>query len=152
MDKDNKQKDRYFVAVKVFLEKGGKLLILKDAYGHWDLPGGRIKRNEFDAPLDQIIKRKLSEELGLDLKYELCPSPEIFMRHKREEQMGDDPEARIFALGYIATLEAGIIKLSDAHTETKWIEPEAFVPEDYFSGGWLDGVRQYIYIKKQRHR
>lgn len=34
------QKDLYFVAVKVFLEKDGQLLILKDGFGEWDLPGG----------------------------------------------------------------------------------------------------------------
>lgn len=35
------QKDTYFVAVKVFLERDNKLLILKDNFGDWDLPGGR---------------------------------------------------------------------------------------------------------------
>src|SRR3989344_1927750 len=30
-------KDTYFVAVKVFLEKDGKLLILRDNFGDWDL-------------------------------------------------------------------------------------------------------------------
>ena len=39
------QKDMYFVAVKVFLEKDNKLLILKDNFGDWDLPGGRIKKD-----------------------------------------------------------------------------------------------------------
>lgn len=52
------EKDTYFVAVKVFLEREGKLLILKDNFGDWDLPGGRITKGEFDTPLDEIIKRK----------------------------------------------------------------------------------------------
>ncbi len=39
------QKDTYFVAVKVFFEQDGKLLILKDNFGDWDLPGGRIKKD-----------------------------------------------------------------------------------------------------------
>lgn len=40
------QKDVYFVAVKVFLEKGNTFLVFKDKFGDWDLPGGRIKKYE----------------------------------------------------------------------------------------------------------
>ena len=54
------EKDTYFVAVKVFLEQGGKLLILKDNFGDWDLPGGRIKKDEFSSPLEQILERKIN--------------------------------------------------------------------------------------------
>jgi predicted RNA-binding protein len=40
-----KEKERWFVAVKVFLRDGDKLLILKDIFDDGrDLPGGRIKR------------------------------------------------------------------------------------------------------------
>ena len=144
MDKDNKQKDRYFVAVKVFLEKDNNLLILKDSFGHWDLPGGRIKRNEFETPLDQVMKRKMGEELGPDLQYDIESMPKILMRHKREEQVGDETEARIFALGYIARLTSGEPKLSPAHTEMKWVDIKTFAPEDYFVGGWLQGVQDYL--------
>jgi len=49
-------KDRYFVAVKVFLERGKELLILKDNFGDWDLPGGRIKPDEFETPMEQIVE------------------------------------------------------------------------------------------------
>jgi aspartate/methionine/tyrosine aminotransferase len=33
-------KDTYFVAVKALLRKGDELLIIKDKFGDWDLPGG----------------------------------------------------------------------------------------------------------------
>ena len=66
---ESEQKDTYFVAVKIFLEKNGKLLIIKDKFGDWDLPGGRIKRDEFEKPLEDIIKRKMLEELGINLQY-----------------------------------------------------------------------------------
>lgn len=148
MDQDNKQKDRYFVAIKVFLEKNGSFLILKDSFGHWDLPGGRIKRNEFEKPLDQVLKRKMGEEVGRDVQYEIEPLPRILMRHKRNEPVGDEPEARIFALGYVGTWRSGDITLSPAHTEMKWAEVRDFVAEDFFEGGWLDGVRQYIELRR----
>ncbi len=143
MDQNNSQKELYFVAVKLFLEHEGKLLILKDSFGHWDLPGGRIKKHEFDTNLHQIVLRKLSEELGDDVKIQFG-IPTVFMRHKRDEIVGDSTEAKIFGLGYIAILESGEIKLSPAHTEMKWVDIKTFKPEEYFTGGWLKGVQEYL--------
>ena len=140
------EKDTYFVAVKVFLEKDGKLLILKDSFGDWDLPGGRIKPDEFEAPLEQIIKRKMSEELGSDIKYSVG-KPVVFMRHERVEQAPGNPTVRIFAVGYEAILESGDIKLYERHPESLWVDPNNFEPEKYFKGGWLKGVQEYLRIK-----
>jgi ADP-ribose pyrophosphatase YjhB (NUDIX family) len=142
MDKDNTQKELYFVAVKVFLEKDGKLLIMKDNFGVWDLPGGRIKKEEFDIPLEQIVLRKLAEELG-DVKINFT-IPTIFMRHRRAEVVGNSQEAKIFALGYVASLESGEVKMSPRHTELKWVDIHSLKPEEYFTGGWLKGVQDYL--------
>ena len=49
--KRGSERDLYYVAVKVFLERKGKLFIFKDRYGAWDLPGGRIQKHEFHALL-----------------------------------------------------------------------------------------------------
>ena len=92
------EKDTYFVAVKVFLEKGGKLLIFKDNFGDWDLPGGRIKKDEFETPLPQIVARKMKEEIGENVSYSIG-EPIIFMRHERVEAVQGNPTVRIFALG-----------------------------------------------------
>lgn len=143
MDADTSQKDSYFVAVKVFLEKDGKLLILKDNFGDWDLPGGRIKKDEFNVPLEQIVRRKMSEELGDDIEYKIG-KPEIFMRHERQEASPGNPIVRIFALGYRSALGGGEIKLSPRHVEMKWVDLKAFDPKDYFTGGWLAGVEEYL--------
>ncbi|KKU09323.1 MAG: hypothetical protein UX13_C0043G0004 [Candidatus Woesebacteria bacterium GW2011_GWB1_45_5] len=140
-------KDTYFVAVKVFLEKDGKLLILKDNFGDWDLPGGRIKKDEFETPLPEIIKRKMSEELGDAIGYRIG-KPVVFMRHERVEQSIGNPTVRIFAVGYEGVLESGEIKFSERHPEIMWVNPIDFRPEDYFKGGWLKGVKEYLEIKK----
>lgn len=144
MDQDILQKETYFVAVKVFLEKDGKLLILKDNFGDWDLPGGRIKKDEFYASLDQVVKRKLSEELGSDITYTVEERPAVFMRHERVEVAPGSPTVRIFALGYAGNLEAGEIQLSPRHGEMLWVDPSSFIPDDYFKGGWLQGVKEYL--------
>lgn len=144
MDQDITQKETYFIAVKVFLEKAGQFLILKDNFGDWDLPGGRIKKDEFYASLDQVVKRKMSEELGTSITYTVEEKPSIFMRHERVEAAPGNPTVRIFALGYIAQLESGEIHLSPRHVEMQWVDRSTFRPDKYFKGGWLNGVKDYL--------
>ncbi len=136
-------KDTYFVAVKVFLEKDGKLLIMKDNFGDWDLPGGRIKPDEFETPMEDIVERKMKEELGDNIEYEIG-EPAVFMRHERVENAPGNPTVRIFAVGYEGKLLGGEIHLSTRHSEMLWVDPKDFEPEDYFKGGWLKGVREYL--------
>lgn len=143
-DIDISQKDPYFIAVKVFLEKGSTFLIMKDKFGEWDLPGGRIKKFEFAAPLPAIIERKIAEELGTDMSYNVNDLPTVLMRHERVEASPGNPTVHIFGLGYRATWEAGEPVLSAAHVEMKWVEVGTFQPEEYFTGGWLTGVQEYL--------
>ena len=138
------QKDTYFVAVKVFLERDGKLFIFKDKFGSWDLPGGRIKKDEFATPMPNIIRRKMSEEVGSGVEFEVDALPTILMRHERIEAVEGSPVARIFGLGYRARMTRGEILLSDSHTESLWVDPKSSKLEDYFTGGWLAGVKEYL--------
>ena len=141
-------KDLYYVAVKVFLKRGGKLFIFKDGFNNWDLPGGRIRYNEFKKPLEMVIKRKIKEELGGAIKYNLG-KPIIFMRHERTERMSHGPnKARIFAIGYEASYSGGKISLASHHTKSEWVTIKTFVPEKYFKGGWLAGVKEFIKLQK----
>jgi 8-oxo-dGTP pyrophosphatase MutT (NUDIX family) len=142
------EKDTYFVAVKIFLEKDGKFLVMKDNFGDWDLPGGRIKKDEFEAPLESIIARKMKQEVGDEIKYEIG-KPLLFLRHERVEASEGNPTVRIFAVGYPATWKSGEVKLSERHTELLWVDPKTFRPEDYFKGGWLKGVQEYLQIKNK---
>jgi 8-oxo-dGTP pyrophosphatase MutT (NUDIX family) len=141
-EKNTKSKDLYFVAVKLFLRDGNKLLISHDIFGSWDLPGGRIKKDEFESPLESVIERKIGEELGGDVKYKLG-NPEVFFRVKRIEQDSGN-EARIFAIGYAATYLGGEVLLGQNHDKIEWVDVNTFKPEDYFTGGWLTGVQEYL--------
>lgn len=139
------EKDTYFVAVKIFLEdKEGHLLIIKDRFGDWDLPGGRIRVQDFNTPLPDIISRKIKEELGEEIEYELGEQ-KIFMRHERNEVLPNEERElrRIFAIGYITKYKGGEINLGNNHELYEWVNPKKFNPEEYFIGGWLDGVKEY---------
>ncbi len=139
-------KDLYFVAVKVFLEnEKGEFLITKDSFGCWDIPGGRLRPEDFDVALEDVIARKMKEELGDEITFELG-EPVVHMRHERDEivEEGETRKVRIFAVGYRAALQSGEIKLGKNHEGQIWVDPKTFDPSEYFTGGWLSGVEEYI--------
>lgn len=136
-------KDLYFVAVKLLIRDGEKLLITHDIYGSWDLPGGRIKKDEFKASLSSVIKRKMLEELGVDFKYSF-DEPTVFFRIERKEHDLDNQKVKIFAIGYDANYEGGKISLGDHHDRYEWVDIKTFKPDDYFVDGWLTGVQEHL--------
>jgi len=136
-------KDLYFVAVKLFLRDGDKLLITHDIFGSWDLPGGRIKKDEFNTPLTDVIERKMNEELGGEIKYQLG-EPKIFFRVERQEAGLNNELVRIFAIGYEAKYRSGEITLGKNHDKMEWVDVKTFKPEQYFTGGWLAGIQEYL--------
>lgn len=142
----NNGKDMYFVAIKVFLEDDkGNFLITKDRFDCWDIPGGRLRPEDFDVDLEDVVVRKMKEELGPDVTYELH-DPIVYMRHEREEQLsdGNTETRRIFAMGYRATYTGGDIVLGKNHEKYTWVSKADFKPDDYFEGGWLKGVKEYL--------
>ena len=146
-------KDVYFVAVKIFLQnKKGELLITKDRFGDWDIPGGRLRENDFDIPLEKVVERKMKEELGENISYQLGDVA-LFMRHERNEILpsGGREIRRIFAVGYHATYRRGEIKLGGNHTEYVWVNLKEFIPENYFTGGWLKGIKEFQAIATTEH-
>lgn len=146
------EKDLYFVAVKVFLEDAkGNFFITKDRFGDWDVPGGRLRREDFETPLTKVIERKIKEELGKAVRYSLVECPPIFMRHERNELLvtGKRERRRIFAIGYRAKHLGGTIRLGSQHVKSQWVSPKKFRPEKYFKGGWLKGVKEYTKIKRK---
>jgi hypothetical protein len=119
---------------------------MKDNFGDWDLPGGRIKKDEFETALDDVIARKMNQEVGSGVRYEVG-KPLLFFRHERVENTPGNPTVRIFAVGYPATWMEGDIQMSERHTEMLWADPKTFKPEEYFKGGWLKGVQEYLRLR-----
>lgn len=136
-------KDLYFVAVKLLIRDGNKLLITHDIYGDWDLPGGRIKKDEFNSSLESVIKRKMQEELGKGFKYNIG-KPNVFFRVERKENKLNNEKVRIFAIGYDAEYLGGAISLGDHHDKYEWVDINTFQASEYFVGGWLKGVNEYL--------
>lgn len=140
---ESTQKDLYFVAVKVFLRDKNKLLITHDIFGAWDLPGGRIRVDEFNKPLVSVVARKVEEELGSKVRYKLGEPNGIFFRVERIEN-STGQLVRIFAIGYDGEYLGGQLQLGDHHDKMEWVDVDKFDPKQYFEGGWLVGVQEYI--------
>lgn len=138
----NKDKITPYFAYKVFLRDGDKLLITHDIFGDWDLPGGRVQIGEFGGSHQDVIHRKMAEELGDDVKYELGDFQTIFQVTRHEHNL--DKEVQILALGYAAVYRGGEIKLGDHHDKMEWVNVTSFNPANYFTGGWLKGVQNYL--------
>ncbi len=151
----SKDKDLYYVAVKLLLRDKDRLLITHDIFGDWDIPGGRIRKEEFDKPLETVIERKIKEELGADVRY-LLGQPSVFFRVERREAGLNGKLVRIFAIGYEAVYIDGEVKLGDHHDRLDWVDINTFKPEEYFKGGWENGIQDYlsknIYSKKLNHK
>lgn len=141
------EKDLYFVAVKLLIRDGDRLLITHDIFKAWDLPGGRIKKDEFKADLSSVIERKMGEELGEDFRYTVG-KPVVFFRVERQEHGLDGQTVRIFAVGYEAKFEGGEIAMGKNHDKYEWVDVRSFKPESYFDGGWLTGVQEYLALTK----
>jgi ADP-ribose pyrophosphatase YjhB (NUDIX family) len=138
-------KDTYFVAVKVFLlDSEGNFLIIKDRFGDWDMPGGRLREQDFNVPLELVVERKMKEEIGGNVKYKLG-GPVVFMRHERDEILSSEhrEKRRIFAVGYTAQYESGEVMLGKNHNEYEWVLIKTFKPKTRFTGGWLQGIRDF---------
>ncbi len=136
------ERDLYFIAVKLLLRDGDKLLVTHDIFGDWDLPGGRIRMNEFETPIFDIIERKVQEELGTAVRYTLG-KPVVTFRVERFEATLQK-KVHIFAVGYEATYRGGEIILGEHHDDMKWVDVTTYDPAADFTGGWLKGLQEYF--------
>jgi ADP-ribose pyrophosphatase YjhB (NUDIX family) len=135
----------YFVAVKVFLRDGDKLLLIHDQWSNWELPGGRIKLDEFQQPLEKTVARKISEELGDKVKYSIPRPTGTFVQVSRDEHVGDRTQkVQIFAIGFEANYLGGEIDMGDHHDQLKWIDVNTFRPLDLQNNDWMRGIQDYL--------
>lgn len=134
MKRTNKQHDPLDsqVSLKVLLKnKKDEYLVLnisqKDKIASskkFDLPGGRINKNEVEVPFHTLVDRELKEEIGKKIKYKLRLDPVSIgqsfipdnIKMKAKETRG-----RFFVL-FEAEYISGSIEISDEHSGFKWLK------------------------------
>jgi ADP-ribose pyrophosphatase YjhB (NUDIX family) len=136
----------YFVAVKIFLRQNEKLLLIRDKWSVWELPGGRIKPEEFQKNLTDVVARKIREELGEKIQISAPKPTGTFFQVSRTEKTGElsEQKVRIFAVGFEAEYLGGEIDLGEFHDELKWVSVENFAPLKLQNNDWMRGVQDYL--------
>lgn len=142
--KASEAKDWFFVAVKVLLRDGDKLLITHDIFDAWDIPGGRIRSDQFDEPLESILDGKIRVELGSDVKYELGNIKTTFRVDRNTEVGHNGKPVHIFGVAYEATYLGGEVTLGEYHDKYEWIDLKTADLSKYAShGGWVEKLADY---------
>ncbi len=128
------------IAVKGFIIREGKLLLVKRRSNDvqtpsiWEIPGGRLElgENPFEG-----LKREVKEETNLDVIVGVPLGVKHFTR--KDEQT-------ITMIIFLCEAGGGEVKLSEEHTDYKWVEMEKAREEiDEF---FVKEVDAYLKLKK----
>jgi len=112
---------KFHVAMKAFIGREGTLLVVKDSSsGFWELPGGRIDVGEENIPHSEVLLRELREELGPNLDVAV----ERPMVSWTKRLWGED--GFVVLVGWRCDYRKGEVRLSDEHTEFRWVDPESW--------------------------
>jgi 8-oxo-dGTP diphosphatase len=104
------------VGLKIFVASNdGKLLVLQDPEGLWELPGGKIQEGE---EIEEALQREIAEELGDKVQIEIGSLFHAWIRQ------GKSKNYFIFLVGFQCTFLGGEIHLSSEHQNLKWIARE----------------------------
>lgn len=106
---------RYALGVHVTIaDGGGRVLALRSAYArHWQLPGGGVGYGE---SLEEAMRREAREELGRELQ------------GLRLVALQRDASGRGLHALFRAELAPGAIRLSEEHTEWRYLPLTALPP------------------------
>ena len=150
--KMKKERDFYQVSLKLLLKNNeGDILALKGVdngsfAGYYDLPGGRIDVDEFKTDFLEILKREAEEEIG-NSDFKINPNPVAIGRHLISgllplNKTGKD--IHILNVIFVAEYFGEDVKISDEHTDHKWLNLKEIELEKYFISGILAGIKMYL--------
>jgi hypothetical protein len=138
---------KYNISLKIFLKnRFWEILILKtpdDSSFHWkyDFPGWRIDENEFKTPYLEILKREISEEIwNVEVKIE----NKIVAIARHYAPKDDKEDEFIFYNFWEGEILNKEIKISEEHTDIKWVKLAEIDLEEYFESWMLEAVRMYL--------
>ncbi|MBI4175697.1 MAG: NUDIX domain-containing protein [Candidatus Aenigmarchaeota archaeon] len=129
--------DNFRLAVKAFIVKDGKLLLIRRRWDDvhkpdkWDIPGGRLEPGE--DPFEGL-KREVKEEINMDGLETLMP---IEIKHFTR-----DDGQKITMIIFLCRISPGKIGLSKEHREYRWVDlhnPDGIIP-----GFFMPAVEKYL--------
>ena len=120
----------FHVGIKAFITKGDQLLMVKGNHvdPHWELPGGRIDVGEELLPAENILRREITEELGPDVRIDV---KKPLLTWSRQLANWDK---YVYLIGFDCHYVSGDIKLSDEHTDYRWVNKTESLDLDLATG------------------
>ncbi|MBI3460354.1 NUDIX domain-containing protein [Candidatus Acetothermia bacterium] len=114
---------RFHVGIKAFILRDGQLLLLRESVepSWWEIPGGRIDVGEEALPPEEVLQRELREELGTDFRYRIDLPLVTWIRPPH-----GDRKQFAFLVGFLCRTEGGEIRLSDEHSELRWVDRDSW--------------------------
>ncbi len=117
--------DKLFVATKAFIERDGKVLVVRESVnyqdgtnaGKFDVPGGRLSAGEH---FDEALRREVKEETGLTATVH----EPIYVGEWRPTVRGENWQ--IVGIFFRVSCDASDVLLSDDHMEFLWIDPKDY--------------------------
>ncbi|WP_436514266.1 NUDIX hydrolase [Clostridium thermobutyricum] len=106
------------IALKGIIVREDKVLVAKRALtdkigaGNWEVIGGKL---EFGEDTETCLKREVREEVNLEIDIEGI----IYAKN-----VVIDEETQMFLVVYLCRYKNGEVKLSDEHTDFKWVNKE----------------------------
>lgn len=118
---------KLFVATKGFIERDGKVLVLRESSGYrdgtnaarYDVAGGRITPGE---KLDEALRRETKEETGLDIEVGAI----FFADESIPRPVVRGEEWQVVKIYFACKAAPGEVVLSGDHDEYAWIDPRSY--------------------------
>lgn len=122
-------------SVKGIIERDGKILLVKDPKGVWELPGGRIEHGEEPQ---QSLARELNEELGWT-KITINDLIDCWSFTSKVENRHN----HFIILIYDVSTDGKNIKENNEYTEYKWT-PIAAIKNLNMRDGYKLSIEKYL--------
>jgi mutator protein MutT len=120
------------ISAKGVLIRRGRVLLLRNERGEWELPGGRL--DEGETPEETVV-REIREETGLRASVVSLLDAWVY-RVTRSE--------KVLVLEYACRLKgSGIVKISHEHTQYSWLRP-ADLRSQPLPEGYRRGIRRAL--------
>ncbi len=130
--------------------KGQILVIRRSPYdtrrtNKWDFPGGGYEQGE---DVIDAIKREVHEEVGLTA----CTVSPVYIASGIDHASQFMDGETVFAICYLCSDWEGEVKVSDEHSEYKWVSKEEALGLDYGDDGgfFKASIHSYQDLSKTR--
>ena len=127
---------KIYVGQKAFINKDGKVLVLRDAEDKdLDFPGGKYR---WGGDIENELKREVTEETGLEI--------EIGKPFATWTAVHGNGTRQMFLVGYLCEYKSGNVKLSDEHAEFEWVDENSYKKWKENSG-YFRALKEYFKLK-----